>query len=349
MTTAAAGRNHRIAAVVLGVVLGGCSGDPVSPGGGDAGAGEGPGPGDRPAADPAGDPSGPIDTGYDPEPLQDSPFNVLFDNSHGEQAGNADWVIDDNWPNPSPASPAAAESWSGAYSSWGYDLWHSGRYVVKTLPPSGRITFNDSGNALDLSGFDLFVLPEPNSPFSLAEKNAILDFVNAGGGLFMISDHGDSDRDGDGWDACRALNDLIVTNDRVMDPFGIQLSCNSFTEHPIVNIANLPESRVIHGPFGNVQAMSVYAGSALNLTPGHAGVRGIFWRNSYPHTTTNVDFAVSKYGAGRVAVVGDSSPADDGTANPGNTNIFNGWTEAGVTNNVLFLNTSAWLVRDSGR
>ena len=32
------------------------------------------------------------------------PFQVLFDAAHGEDAGNADWVIDDNFPAPSPAS-----------------------------------------------------------------------------------------------------------------------------------------------------------------------------------------------------------------------------------------------------
>ena len=35
------------------------------------------------------------------------PFNVLFDAAHGEDAGNADWVIDNDFPTPAPASPSS--------------------------------------------------------------------------------------------------------------------------------------------------------------------------------------------------------------------------------------------------
>jgi len=277
------------------------------------------------------------------------PFHVLFDNSHGEDASNADWVIDNNWPTPSPASPGDAEDWSGAYSSWGFDLWHTGRYIVRTLPPSGRITYNDSSNSQDLSNYDLFILPEPNNQFTMAEKTAILDFVQAGGGLFMVSDHADADRDDDGWDAVMALNDLMSNNGRATNIFGITFYPDgNFSEHPITNLANLPDSRVLHGPFGEVTGMSIYNGTSLTLNLNMPGVRGLVWRNGYPHTSTFCDFATSRYGLGRIAAVGDSSPADDGSGNPGNSNIEDGWTEAGVTNNILFLNASAWLVRDAG-
>ena len=85
----------------------------------------------------------------------------------------------------------------------------SSGYRVKTLPPSGAITYGNSPNPLDLSNFDAFVLPEPNVLFTAAEKTAILAFVHAGGGLFMISDHNGSDRNNDGADSVQVLNDLM--------------------------------------------------------------------------------------------------------------------------------------------
>jgi len=60
-----------------------------------------------------------------------------------------------------------------------------------------------------------------------------------------------------------------------------------------------------------------------------------------------VMFATAEYGRGRVAAIGDSSPADDGTARPGNQHIYDGWREAGCNNRVIFLNASLWLAKSS--
>ncbi len=42
---------------------------------------------------------------------------------------------------------------------------------------------------------------------------------------------------------------------------------------------------------------------------------------------------------------GDSSPIDDGSANPGNTSIFDGWGEGGGADSVLFVNATLWATR----
>jgi len=304
--------------------------------------------GDPMLGDPAAGDPGPVDTGFDPEPLRAGPFTVLFDNSHGEDAGNADWVIDDDYPSPLPANPTSAEDWSGAFSSWGYDLYVSGRYQVQTLGAGGRLTYNDGSNSQDLSNYDLLVLPEPNNPLSLADKTAILSFVEAGGGLFLVADHAGADRDADGWDARMVLNDLMNNNGRANNIFGIQFNGNSFTDHPITQLANLPQSRVLHGPFGEVTGLSIYAGTSMALDAAHAGIRGLIWRTNFPNDMRYANFASSRFGQGRIIAVGDSSPADDGSANPGNSEIYVSWNEVGVTNNILFLNASAWLVRDAG-
>src|SRR5689334_7278071 len=90
------------------------------------------------------------------------PYKVLFDN------------------------PSAETSWTGAISAWGVALQRTGSYSLATLPSTGKITYGDSTNAQDLSNYDEFVLPEPNILFTAAEKTAIMKFVQAGGGLFMV-------------------------------------------------------------------------------------------------------------------------------------------------------------------
>jgi hypothetical protein len=316
-----------------------------------------PGDADNPWTDPNPPTDGvPLDTGLDPEPLRSGPFQVLFDNAHAENAGNANWVIDDTEPHPAPASPTSTESWKGAISSWGYELWQTGRYQVETLPPGGRFSFNDGGNTQDLSNFDLLVVPEPNSLFTSAEKLALLAFVNGGGGLFMIADHVGSDRNTDGYDSIDVWTDFRVNNGSVTDPFGLRFKKNSFSAFPgnpygdgaVTNVAVLPDSRVLHGPWGEVGALSFHAASSLAINPSwNPKVRGLFWRQDYPQENDYVDFATSKYGNGRVAAVGDSSLADDNTGEAGK-DLFNGWTEAGATNNIMLLNTTGWLVRDAG-
>jgi hypothetical protein len=58
---------------------------------------------------------------------------------------------------------------------------------LKTLPAGSTISYG-GGTALDLANFDEFVIPEPNIRFSTAEKTAIMQFVQHGGGLFLIVD-----------------------------------------------------------------------------------------------------------------------------------------------------------------
>src|SRR5439155_12708554 len=47
----------------------------------------------------------------------------------------------------------------------------------------------------------------------------------------------------------------------------------------------------------------------------------------------------------RVFFAGDSSPIDDGSANPGNTSIFDGWGEGGGADSVIFMNATQWASR----
>ena len=265
---------------------------------------------------------------------------VLFDNTKAETAGNADWIISTSQPDPlgQNADPAGETSWTGALSSWGVALQRAGSYRLKTLPPGNTITYGGSG-ALDLTNFDVFVLPEPNVRFSAAEKTAIMKFVQAGGGLFLIVDHTGSDRNNDGYDSVEVVNDLMTSNgvDNT-DPFGFSVDSNDISsDNPRAITGSDP---VLNGPFGRVAGSILRDGSTQTLHKAdNATVKGLIFRTG---SSTGAFFTTSTFGSGRVAVWGDSSPIDDGTGQSGNT-LYDGWNDPAGTDAALALNATAWL------
>jgi hypothetical protein len=101
---------------------------------------------------------------------------------------------------------------------------------------------------------------------------------------------------------------------------------------------------VLNGPFGKVTGSILRAGTTFTLKPAdNPAVRGLVWLSSANQAgTTGAFFATSTFGQGRVAIWGDSSPADDGTGQPGN-NLFNGWNDPAGTNAPLAINATEWL------
>lgn len=110
-----------------------------------------------------------LDPAPEIKPAQANGQKVLFDNTHAQTAGAADWVID------------------GAFSDFGNGLAEKGFYV-KELRKKTPITLED------LKGYDVFVLPEANVPYKVSEQNAIEEYVANGGAVFYISDHYNADR-----------------------------------------------------------------------------------------------------------------------------------------------------------
>lgn len=296
---------------------------------------------------------------------------ILFDATKAETAANADWVIDADannlsWspaatlggtesnaqriPTPLQSSITAATVetyWKGALSSWGIDCVKRG-FTVESLPYNGRISFNDATNAQDLSKYKVFVVCEPNILFSTAEKTAIVAFVQAGGGLFMVSDHQTSDRNNDGKDSPVIWNDLMSNNGTVVNPFGITFENNNIGNINSNNLAILPlNDSLLHGPMGNVTQIAFHAGSsiAINKTA-NSSAHGIIYQTSASNTgTTGMMCAAAFYGKGRVVALGDSSIPDDGTGDS-NDNIFNGYSaDAYATDNgeKLLMNATIWL------
>ena len=278
---------------------------------------------------------------------------ILFDATKAQTAGNADWVIDadvsgspQRLPTPMQSTVTATTPegyWTGALSSWGIALAKRG-YQVETLPGSGRISYNDATNAQDLSNYAAYIVDEPNIRYTAAEKTAILNYVRNGGGLFMISDHNISDRNGDGWDSPNIWNDLMASASPA-NPFGISFDLNNISFTTGVGAATAPTDSLLHGPAGNPVAMEYHNGASMTLnTATNTSVRGILFRPSSATTgSTGVIVARARYGRGRVAALGDSSPPDDGTGAPGN-NLYDGWAaEANGDHARLLLNATIWL------
>jgi hypothetical protein len=294
-----------------------------------------------------------------------TPNKVLFDATKAQMAGNADWVIDadvnnigtgtggamvagagtDSNPQRFPTPPQSGITattpetyWKGALSSWGVALVKRG-FSVETLPIGGRITFGDASNAQDLSNYGVFVIPEPNILFTLAEKQAIIRFVAAGGGVFFGGNHSGSDRNNDGNDPVVIYNDLFTNNGIAVNPFGFASNANSFTliaSFPSLDASAAP---ILNGPVGTVTTIEYNAGSTITVS---GAARGALFRTS-ARSNGDVMFAYSTYGKGRVAMIGDSSPPDDGTGDTGDT-LFNGWTaEAGGDHGDAIINACIWM------
>jgi len=275
----------------------------------------------------------------------------LFDATHAETAGNADWVIDEDAsvpqripsPNQSTVTAGTPETyWTGGLSSWGIALAKLG-HTVETLPSGTAITFGNAGNPQDLSNYDVFVVDEPNKVFTAAEKTAILNFVNSGGGLLMISDHTASDRDGDGWDSPAIWNDLMTNNTVLTNPFGFSIDLLNITEVTSNIWTNAATSTILTGSQGNVTQIQYTNGTTATInTAVNPNVKGLIWKTGATQNSSNIMSCSSTYGTGRVFFVGDSSPMDDGTGDAGNT-LFVNWPNYSHRN--LFMNASLWLAK----
>ena len=306
---------------------------------------------------------------------------ILFDATKHEMAGNADWVIDaDIWNLNMPAYPCSGNTdeanpqryptpaqsgvtqstaetyWKGGISSWGIDLVKAG-YSVETLPPGGSITYGDSSNPQDLSNYKVFIVCEPQNQFTSAEKSAILNFVSNGGGLFMVADHETSDRDCDDWDSPHIFNDLTgATSSTQTGLFGIWFRVNEvsdkgsedwFDEGVDNNVSTDSTDPIICGPFGSgTGGLGFFGATSMDLnTADNPDAVGHVWRLGQTHNNLRVTFATSKYGSGRVAAIGDSSPADDGTGDSEDI-LYGGWDKAtgGVNNKEIFMNATYFLL-----
>jgi hypothetical protein len=287
---------------------------------------------------------------------------VLFEALHAQTAGNADWVLDEDscgtaqrYPTPAQSgitSTTAETYWGGAYSSFGVALVKKG-FSVESLPTGGRITYGDTTNAQDLKNYKVLILPEPNTRYTTAERTAIQAFVKNGGGLFMISDHWNSDRNNDTWDSPEILNELMTG---VSWGIHFQVSPepdNFFDNNPDSNFTTDTASPIIFtGPYGKAtvgKGLGLFGSTSMTLNPtANPNVKGHVWMTAgTAGSNSKVTFATSTDGTGRIAAIGDSSPAEDATNGCGHT-THNGWNETLYDNALIHLNAVAWLASAGG-
>ncbi|WP_244535143.1 Ig domain protein group 2 domain protein [Gracilibacillus kekensis] len=292
-----------------------------------------------------------------PSSSSDNRMSVLFDNTHGQTAGAADWVID------------------GAFSDFAEAIADEG-YYVKELRKEGRFTLND------LSSYDVFVIPEANIPFSTQEQQAMVDYVNQGGSIFFIADHYNADRNKNRWDSSETFNGYrrgawsdptlgmsqeeedsfymedVANSDWLSDHFGMRIRYNSIGNvHSDVIVSPSQSFNIT----SNVNTMTMYAGSTIAITDPNKA-KGIVYiedtNEAWAHAVDQGVYngggiaegpyvAIGKYNLGKVAVIGDSSPVEDITPKyareetGGTKTTYDGFNE--LDNGTLLVNLMNWL------
>ncbi|MFD0695228.1 DNA-binding protein [Paenibacillus sp. GCM10027628] len=266
---------------------------------------------------------GPNDPAPTITPVTANGKKVLFDNTHGQTAGAADWVID------------------GGFSDFANALGNAG-YYVKELRKTTPITL------ADLSAYDVFVIGEANIPYKTSEQSAMLQYVQGGGSIFFIADHYNADRNKNRWDASEVFNGYrrgawtnpasgmgteeaasaamqgVASSDWLATNFGVRFRYNALGDITANNIVSPSQAfNITNG----VSTVAMHAGSTLAIMDPNKA-KGIVY---LPATTTKwasaVDqgvyngggvaegpfVAVSKVSAGKAGFIGDSSPVEDAT------------------------------------
>ena len=287
---------------------------------------------------------------------------VLFDNTHGQTAGQADWVID------------------GAFSDFAEGIANNG-YEVKELRQKDPI------NVGDLAFYDVFIIPEANIPFKKEEQAAIVEYVENGGSVFFISDHYNADRNKNRWDSSEIMNGFrrgafdnplkgmdkeereskamqnVESSDWLSNHFGIRFRYNA----PGTIIADqVVAPKDSFNITKGISKVTMHAGSTLAITNpdtakgivylpdnldesdkwGPAVDEGIYHgggKEEGPYV------AISKLKRGKAAFIGDSSPVEDATPKYRNEETgkpkrtYDGFQEA--DNAELLLNMVDWLAK----
>jgi DNA/RNA endonuclease YhcR with UshA esterase domain len=262
----------------------------------------------------------------DIKPTQPNGLDVLVDNTHGQTAGAADWVID------------------GAFSDFANAVVDNG-YYVKELRKNTPIT------VADLQGYEVFVIPEANIPYKKSEQDAMIEYVKNGGSIFFISDHYNADRNKNRWDSSEVMNGYrrgayedpakgmsadeknsaamqgVESSDWLANNFGLRFRYNAVGD---VNATKIVKPEETFGITEGVKSVAMHAGSTVMITD-QTKAKGLVY---LPEGLTSNDkwgpsvdqgvyfgggvnegayVAISKLGKGKAAFIGDSSPVEDAT------------------------------------
>ncbi|WP_152657533.1 DNA-binding protein [Oceanobacillus sp. CFH 90083] len=292
-------------------------------------------------------------------PEEPNGMKVLFDNSHGQTAGQSDWVID------------------GAFSDFADALAEEG-YVVKEHRSTVPLSLGD------LEGFNVLVIPEAQIPFKAEEQEAIAAFAENGGGVFFIADHYNADRNFNRWDSNEIMNGWrrgafkdpakgmnagekeamagVESSDWLNEEFGVRFRFNAI-DNTIGDV--IVSSEESFGITEGVSEVTIHAGSTLAVMNPEIA-KGIVYlpdglTESENKWNSAVDqgvyfgggieegpfAAIGKKGDGKSAFIGDSSPVEDSTPKYRNEEhgeikrTYDGFIDA--DNGELLVNMVNWL------
>ena len=231
---------------------------------------------------------------------------ILFDNSHLQTAGNADWTI------------------TGGFSDFADALKEKGYEVSQWGSDDPRRARHDSDPDITLDilkNYDVLIIPEPNDPFTAQEQRAVLKYIENGGAVFFISDHNGADRNHNGWDAVSIFNGWkrgnhnVSSKDIFSEDFvgrlGFRFSYDNRWQKPVNDIAK-------NAPFmSSVNSIGAWGASSIVIT-GDNVKPAAYYRDGDPYVV------YGHYGKGSFIAIGDSSPFDDGTGTIGDK-LYDGW------------------------
>ena len=315
-----------------------------------------------------------------PSPSNNNGKLVLFDNSHGETAGQADWVLDGGFSD--FADDLAAHGYT-VREYRGIDKDSDGAIRYYDDRQSSNVALNEAVITYDgIKNADVFVMAEPNRPFTISERAALKQFVDAGKGIYFVSDHYNADRNMNTWDSTEVFNgynrststsynmggeygDLRnpqnATTGWLAENFGIRFRFNAINW--TAGLSGIKSSSDSEGITAGVQPILMAAGSTLAVVDG-TKAKGIVYFGASDSPTkwgSAADqglyfggenegpfVAISKPSLGKAAFIGDSSPIEDLTTKYKNEgsgatkSTHAGYTSAG-TAAVLSVNIVNWL------
>ncbi|WP_374703090.1 Ig domain protein group 2 domain protein [Neobacillus cucumis] len=284
---------------------------------------------------------------------------ILFDNTHGQTAGAADWVL------------------NGGFSDFANSLANKG-YYAKELRKTTPITYED------LQGYNVFIIGEANIPYKTSEQAAMIQYVQNGGSIFFIGDHYNADRNKNRWDASEVFNGYrrgaysnptkgmtteeassaamqgVTGSDWLATNFGIRYRYNAIGD---VTANDIVAPSQAFGITSGVSTVAMHAGSTLAITDPNKAKGIVYlppttvaWGNAVDQGVYNGGgraegpyAAVSKLGLGKAAFIGDSSPVEDATPKylreeTGSTKTtYDGFKEQ--NDSTLLVNIVDWLAK----
>ena len=274
-------------------------------------------------------------------------LRILFDLTLDETAANgpsSDWMIDPWGRLPTPSNPASRNEWSGSLSSFAFDLYKRGHRIEQLASWEGALSFGDPQNPQDLGLYDVLVVIEPSRQLSAAEKGAIINFVDAGGGLLLIANHISADRDGNGWSAAAVFNDLFDDNPIEADPFALRFDEIDIEQELTLERIEDAAHPVIAGPAGTVDRIGLYVATTAHLTGSNPGASGLIVLDAAASSSVDVVVGAAPVGSGRLVFVTDSAIIGDGTDSHGTSLAEkDAYNDPALDHAALFVNAVTWL------